>query len=125
MYDAVNNLIDPWHRNAAGLVAIVGRQLVTQKNFKIINQHSQQNPNMELMAGNELMKLSSVGGIPSVQVPYFPDGAVLITTMKNLSIYWQKGKLNRFIKMSRNITVLPPMHRVMTVMPWKITASPA
>lgn len=98
VYDAVNNLIDPWHRNAAGLVAIVGRQLVTQKNFKIINQHSQQNPNMELMAGKELMKLSSVGGIPSVQVPYFPDGAVLITTMKNLSIYWQKGKLNRFIK---------------------------
>ncbi|MBP6518331.1 phage major capsid protein, P2 family [Shewanella sp.] len=98
VYDAVNSLIDPWHRNAAGLVAIVGRQLVTQKNFKVINQHSQQNPNMELLAGNELLKLSSVGGIPSVQVPYLPDGAVFITTMKNLSLYWQKGKLTRFIK---------------------------
>lgn len=98
VFDAANSLLDPWHRQAVGLVAIVGRQLVTQKNFKVINQHSQQNPNMELLAGNELLNLSALGGIPTVQVPYMPDGAVFITTMKNLSLYWQKGKLTRFIK---------------------------
>ena len=27
-----------------------------------------------------------------------PEGAIFITTMKNLSLYWQKGKLTRFIK---------------------------
>lgn len=98
VYDAVNSLLDPWHQNAPGLVAIVGRQMVTRKNFKVINQHSQQNPNMELLAGNELLKLTNVGGVPSVQVPYFPDGTIFITTMKNLSIYWQKGRLSRVIK---------------------------
>lgn len=98
VYDAVNSLLDPWHQSAQGLIVITGSRLVTQKNFKILNQHSQNNPNNELLAGNELMKLSALGGLPIVKVPYFPEGAMLITTFKNLSVYWQKGKYSRFIK---------------------------
>ncbi|MDX7987670.1 phage major capsid protein, P2 family [Xenorhabdus sp. 12] len=98
VYDAVNSLLDPWHQNAPGLIAITGARLTTQKNFKILNQHSQQNPNMELLAGNELMKLSTLGGLPVFRVPFFPDGAIFITTLKNLSLYWQKGKYNRYVK---------------------------
>ncbi|MBD2785951.1 phage major capsid protein, P2 family [Xenorhabdus sp. DI] len=98
VYDAVNSLLDPWHQNAPGLIAITGSRLTTQKNFRILNQHSQHDPNMELLAGNELMKLSTLGGLPVFRVPFFPDGAILITTLKNLSLYWQKGKYNRYIK---------------------------
>ncbi|MDE9552530.1 phage major capsid protein, P2 family [Xenorhabdus bovienii] len=98
VYDAVNTLLDPWHQSAPGLLAITGSRLTTQKNFKILNQHSQHNPNMELLAGNELMKLSTLGGLPVFRVPFFPDGAIFITTFKNLSLYWQKGKYNRYIK---------------------------
>lgn len=98
VFDAVNSLLDPWHRRAQGLVAITGYQLYTDKNFKIMNQHSEQNPNMEMLAGNELLKLSSMGNLPTLQVPFFPDGATLVTTFKNLSVYWQKGKYRRVIK---------------------------
>ncbi|WP_426577158.1 phage major capsid protein, P2 family [Xenorhabdus stockiae] len=98
VYDAVTSLLDPWHQSAPGLIAITGSRLTTQKNFRILNQHSQHNPNMELLAGNELMKLSTLGGLPVFRAPFFPDGAILITTFKNLSLYWQKGKYNRYIK---------------------------
>lgn len=98
VYDAKGSLLDPWHRSAPGLIAIVGSNLFTQKNFKIMNQHSEQNPNMEMLAGNELLKLNSLGGLPVMQVPFFPDGAILLTTFKNLSVYWQKGKYRRVIK---------------------------
>lgn len=98
VYDAVNSLLDPWHRRAPGLLAITGYQLSSQKNFKIMNQHSEQSPNMEMLAGNELLKLSSLGGLPTMQVPFFPDGDILITTFKNLSVYWQKGRYRRVIK---------------------------
>lgn len=98
VYDAVTSLLEPWHQNAPGLLAITGSRLTTQKNFKILNQHSQNNPNIELLAGNELMKLSTLGGLPTMKVPFFPDGTIWITTFKNLSLYWQKGKYNRYIK---------------------------
>lgn len=98
VYDARTSLLDPWHRNAPGLIAIVGYQLTTQKNFKILNQHSESQPNMEMLAGNELMQLSTLGGIPVMPVPFFPDGTILITTFKNLSVYWQKDKYRRVIK---------------------------
>lgn len=98
VFDAVNSLLDPWHRRAQGLIAITGSQLYTQKNFKIMNQHSEQNPNMEMLAGNELLKLNSLGNLPTLMVPFFPDGTVLVTTLKNLSLYWQKGKYRRVIK---------------------------
>ncbi|MDD9341762.1 MAG: phage major capsid protein, P2 family [Providencia heimbachae] len=98
VYDAKTSLLDSWHRNAPGLIAITGSNLFTQKNFKIMNQHSEQNPNMEMLAGNELLSLSSLGGLPVMQVPYFPDGAILLTTFKNLSVYWQKGKYRRVIQ---------------------------
>ncbi|MDE9483369.1 P2 family phage major capsid protein [Xenorhabdus bovienii] len=64
----MNTLLDPWHQSAPGLLAITGSRLTTQKNFKILNQHSQHNPNMELLAGNELMKLSTLGGLPVYRI---------------------------------------------------------
>lgn len=98
VFDVKNTLLDVWHRQAPGLVAIVGSNLFTRENFKIINTHTQYAPNMDMLAGNELLKLNSLAGLPVVQVPFFPDGTILITTFKNLSVYWQKDRQRRDIK---------------------------
>jgi len=38
-----------------------------------------------------------LGGLPGVTVPYFPDGAVLITRLDNLSLYFQNGARRRAV----------------------------
>ncbi|WP_412130342.1 P2 family phage major capsid protein, partial [Cellvibrio mixtus] len=38
VYDAVNELIDPWHQESTELVAICGRKLLGDKYFPLINK---------------------------------------------------------------------------------------
>lgn len=94
VYDAVNELIDPWFRNATDLVAIVGRKLMADKYFPLINQN--QAPT-EQQAMDVLIGQKRIGGQQGLQVPYFPDDAVFITTLDNLSIYWQTGARRRYV----------------------------
>ncbi|HAX2347319.1 TPA: P2 family phage major capsid protein, partial [Escherichia coli] len=39
-----------------------------------------------------------IGALPTFFAPYFPDNAMLITSFSNLSVYFQKGSLRRFIR---------------------------
>ncbi len=39
-----------------------------------------------------------IGGLPTVFVPGIPEDVVLITNLKNLSVYYQKGSLRRSIR---------------------------
>ncbi|MHA3078823.1 phage major capsid protein, P2 family [Acinetobacter sp. ANC 5502] len=93
--DAVDDLIDEVHQDATDLVVICGRSLLNDKNFAILNQEQD---NQNTLAGQVLIGQKQIGGLPAVRVPFFPDNAFLITSLDNLSIYYQEGGKRRFIR---------------------------
>jgi P2 family phage major capsid protein len=92
--DAINDLLDPWHTEAPDLVAICGRGLLQDKYFPLVNQAQ---PNTETLAADVIMSQKRIGGVPAVTVPYFPANKVLITSLSNLSVYYQNGARRRTI----------------------------
>ena len=89
--DAVN-LLDPWYQEDTNLVAIVGRKLLSDKYFPLVN--TKQAPT-ETLAADIIISQKRIGGLPAARVPYFPDNAILITRFDNLSIYFQDGARRR------------------------------
>ncbi|GLT22743.1 phage capsid protein [Zoogloea oryzae] len=97
VFDLLNNIIDPWHRNAfeaLGFVAVMSRDLNADRLFPLVQTV---NPPSELMAADVIIRSGKAGGLPVIQVPYFPPNSLLITPLKNLSIYWQNGTRRRRI----------------------------
>ena len=92
---AVDSLIDEVHQDATDLVVICGRSLLNDKNFAILNQDQD---NQNTLAGQVLVGQKQIGGLPAVRVPFFPDNTFLITSLDNLSIYYQEGGKRRFIR---------------------------
>ena len=95
VYDAVSSLIDPWHRRDPGLVVVVGRNLLHDKYFPLVNQEQ---PATEKLATDVILSQRRVGGLQAAEVPYCPDNAILITSLENLSIYFQLGGRRRHVK---------------------------
>jgi P2 family phage major capsid protein len=95
VFDAVNNLIDVWFREDTALVAIMGRDLLADKYFPLINQAQ---PASEQLATDVVLSQKRVGGLPAARVPFLPAGTMLITTFDNLSLYYQDGARRRHIK---------------------------
>lgn len=94
VYDAVQ-LLDPVHQENPDLVAIVGRGLMHDKLFPLVDD---QEAPTEKLAADIVISQKRLGGLPAVKVPSFPAGTVLITTLANLSIYYQEGKRRRHVK---------------------------
>lgn len=94
VFDAVNELIDPWHRENTDLVTVCGRKLLGDKYFPLINKDQ---PPTEQRALDLIVSQKRMGGLQAVQVPFVPDGALLITSLSNLSLYWQEGSRRRHL----------------------------
>jgi P2 family phage major capsid protein len=92
--DAVNELIAAWFQDDTELVAIVGRSLLADKYFPIVNNEQE---NSEMLAADVIISQKRIGGLQAVRVPSFPDNTILITRLDNLSIYWQDGTRRRHI----------------------------
>ncbi|WP_315708981.1 phage major capsid protein, P2 family [Brenneria uluponensis] len=97
-FDAVNSLLDEWFKQSPDLVVICGRQLMSSREFPVINAISTNNPNSEALAGQLLLSRKSIGNLPTFIAPYFPDGSMFITPFNNLSIYWQEEKQRRMLR---------------------------
>lgn len=95
VYDAVQ-MLDPWHRSRPDLVAVISRDLMHGKLLAAVTKGA--DTNQEENAAQEIMTRARVGGLPPVDAPFFPDGTVLVTTLGNLSIYFQEGARRRHIK---------------------------
>lgn len=95
VWDAVQSLLPSWAKGRTDLVAICGAGLLHDKYFPLINQEEKPT---EQIARDIIMSSKRLGGRQAAEVPYFPDSAVLITPLKNLSIYYQNGKRRRHIK---------------------------
>lgn len=95
VFDMVNSLIAPWYQEAPGMVAILGRELMADKYFPLIEAHGA--TPTEANALDMMISAKRVGGLQAVTVPFFPARAVAITTLDNLSIYYQNGTRRRHI----------------------------
>lgn len=95
VFDAVNSLIDPWFREDTELVAIMGRDLLADKYFPLINKDQ---PPTEKMAADVIISQKRVGGLQAVRVPFVPAGTMLITRLDNLSIYVQESSRRRHVE---------------------------
>lgn len=91
VFDAIR-LMDPWFHNNPNLVCMLGRTLLDDKYFPLVN--TQQAPT-ETLAADIVISQKRVGGLQAATVPYFPDNTLLITTYDNLSIYWQESARRR------------------------------
>ncbi|SEG43833.1 phage major capsid protein, P2 family [Billgrantia desiderata] len=94
VYDAVHSLIEPWYRRVPGLVVLVGRNLMSDKYFPLINTEQ---PPSEQMAADVVISQRRIGGQQGMDVPFFPENALMVTTLDNLSIYWQNGARRRHV----------------------------
>ena len=93
IYDMTGGL-DPWYQDDTDLVAICGRKLLSDKYFTIVNGA---NVATEMVASDVLMSTRRLGGLQAVRVPHFPDNAVMVTKLANLSIYYQKDARRRLM----------------------------
>lgn len=95
-FDAIE-LVDEWHRDDTDLVVIVGRDLVNDKYFNIVNAAA--NTPTEIEARDRILaSTKQIGGKPAVRVPFFPANAMLITSLDNLAIYVQEGTRRRQLR---------------------------
>ncbi|MGX2974953.1 phage major capsid protein, P2 family [Ursidibacter arcticus] len=93
--DATEELIAEWHRDDTDLVVIVGRKLLADKYFPIVNK---ENAPTEQLAADVIISQKRIGGLKAVRVPFFPANAILITKLENLAIYVQEGTARKHIK---------------------------
>ena len=93
--DAMSALIHPSLQGNPDLVAIMGRNLLHDKYFPIVNQPHQPS---ETLAADVVISQKRVGNLPAVTVPFFPDNAMLVTPFSNLSIYYQNGARRRHLR---------------------------
>lgn len=94
VFDAIQ-LLEPWFREAGDLNAYVSRELMHDKYFPIVNQD--QKPT-ETLAAQTVVAQKTMGGLTASSEPNFPAATILITSDKNLSIYWQDGKRRRHLR---------------------------
>lgn len=92
--DMIDNLLDPWYREDTELVAIMGRDLLSDKYFPLVNKAQD---NVNKIAADVIISQKRVGGLQAVRVPYFPAGKIVVTRMDNLSRYYQTGGRRRTI----------------------------
>ena len=92
--DGTNTLIDEIYQEDAELVAIVGRKLLADKYFPIVNKDQ---PNSEALAADIIISQKRIGNLPAVRVPYFPANAIMVTRLDNLSIYFMDESHRRSI----------------------------
>lgn len=97
--DLVANMIDPWHQEDPELVVICGRSLVHDKYFPIINKD---NAPTEQVAADLVLGTKRIGGLQPVVVPFMPPKGLMVTSLSNLSLYWQIGGRRRFIQEQPN-----------------------
>jgi len=94
VYDAIQ-LLDPWHRKRPDLVVLVDRSLLHAKFLANIEGASD---NENELAASQIIAKARLGGLPIEDAPFFLDKAIMVTTLKNLSIYWQISARRRHIK---------------------------
>ncbi|WP_244216313.1 phage major capsid protein, P2 family [Phytopseudomonas daroniae] len=93
VYAAIQ-LLAPWHRKRPDLVVLIDRDLLHSKSLINIEGTAD---NVNELALNRILSSGLIAGIAHRDAPFFPDGKLVVTTLSNLSIYYQKETMRRFI----------------------------
>lgn len=109
--EAYQELLDPWHTGDSDLVVICNLSLITGKYYPFVNNLGV-TPNKELLAFALQNENRQIGGLPVCPIPFFPQNAMLVTSLDNLSLYWQTGTHRR------KISEEPEFNRVSTYDSW-------
>lgn len=96
---AALQMLAPHHRKRPDLVVLIDRDLL---HTKALGNVEDATDNTRELALNRILSTGLVGGIPHRDAPFFPDAKLLVTTLRNLSIYYQKTTLRRFIQEQPN-----------------------
>lgn len=91
----VKQMIDPLHRDAGDLIAIIGSDLLAKDKAKLYA--SQAGTPTEKERIEEQQVIATYGGLPAFVVPFFPVTGVVITSWDNLSIYFQDSSWRRHL----------------------------
>ena len=94
VYAAIQ-MLDPWHRKRPDLVVLIDRDLLHTKSLGNLDGATD---NINELALNRILTSGLIGGVSHRDAPFFPDAKLLVTTLANLSVYYQKTTLRRFIK---------------------------
>lgn len=93
---AVKQMINPLHRGAQDLVAIVGEELVAEEKavlYKALGQTPTEKERIETAVVTRVY-----AGLPlKTDIPFFPARGILITSLDNLSIYYQSDSWRRSV----------------------------
>lgn len=92
---AAIQMLDEHHRQRRDLVVLIDRDLI---HTKLLGNIGDANDTTAELALNRILSSGLVAGISHRDAPYFPAGKLLVTTLDNLSIYYQKGSARRFIQ---------------------------
>jgi len=95
VYDAINSFLPSWAAGDTELVALIGRDLLHDKYFPVIAAAGDKAT--EQVARDVILSSKRVGGLPAAQVPFIPNGTIVVTRFDNLSIYAQDGKRRRAV----------------------------
>ena len=92
-----------WARQSTELVVIVSQDLVDEKYFPMVNRALASTIDGGKSTSDEVvrdivMSAKQIGGRPAAVVPYFPEGTMFVTPLKNLSLYYQSGSRRRYLK---------------------------
>ena len=102
-YSSIDNLVSDLfytlmplrYREASEMIVLTGRGNITNKYISLLDE-SKDIPT-ELAAFNLLNESRKIGGLRAVSVPFFPENALMITSLDNLSIYIQNGSNRKMI----------------------------
>lgn len=94
VYDVMSNMLDPWYRDDPGLVVILGSNLQSDAHFPLINSTM---PSSEQIAADIITSSKAIARRPAIAVPFVPDDALVVTTLDNLSIYYQEGSRRQVV----------------------------
>ncbi|NIC37190.1 phage major capsid protein, P2 family [Halomonas desiderata] len=95
IFDAVGEMVAPWHQENPDLRVIAGRRLIADKYFQVAEKHG--NTPTEAVAMDMLVSRARFGGLPAIRVSNMKETSLLITPPSNLSIYWQRGSRRRYL----------------------------
>lgn len=92
--DACHGLLPEWADADSEMVAILGRDILHDIYFPLVNQNLQPT---ETLAADLLISAKTIGGRKAVSVPGMRPDGIFITRLDNLSIYEQDGKRRRTV----------------------------
>lgn len=92
VYSALNSIELPF-RDDPDLVVLVGRNVMQHAKGAYYDKNG--NTPTEKAKINERVTVDTYGGLPAYVPPYFDADSILVTSLSNLSIYWQESSWRR------------------------------